>query len=287
MNIHIYGFYIPGNFFWDAKNLPILKRLLFYIKQNIYDPKRVIWNLRSRFYLFLNFIFNVKLDYLFVAGKKYIPKKNLFKKIFEINSWDYSRLKLYKKKIKKKKIYITFLDAPGPLFKSDSFLLKRNNDETAENTYPSLRNFFDNIEKKFGSQVVIAAHPKTKHGNYPKYFGERKVFHNKTLELIHKSNLVITRNSSAITYAIYYKIPIIFIYTKEIKKKKNVNFYNIYYLAKELNLEAININSYKEKLIKKIFNLSKYQDFEKKYFSNINSNKPNHELIHQAIMSNK
>ena len=66
-----------------------------------------------------------------------------------------------------------------------------------------------------------------------------------------------------------------------------MNFYNIYYLAKELNLEAININSYKEKLIKKIFNLSKYQDFEKKYFSNINSNKPNHELIHQAIMSNK
>ena len=119
LNIDTYGFYIPGNFFWDPKNLPILKRLLFYIKQNIYDPKRVIWNLRSRFYLFLNFIFNVKLDYLFVAGKKYIPKKNLFKKIFEINSWDYSRLKLYKKKIKKKKIYITFLDAPGPLFKSD------------------------------------------------------------------------------------------------------------------------------------------------------------------------
>lgn len=225
LNVDIYGFYNPGNFFWEPKKLPKFKKINFFLKQIIFDHKRFIWNLRSRFYSFLNKVFKINTNYLFVGGSEYIPRNHNFQKIFEINSWDYSRLNLCKKKIKNfKKTHITFLDAPGPLFKSDSFLLKRNNDETVENTYPTLRKFFDCVEKKFKLKVIIAAHPKTKYQKYSKYFGGRRVVQNKTLELISKSKLVITRNSSAITYAIYYKLPIFFIFTKEIEEKKILTF---------------------------------------------------------------
>ena len=289
LNLKMYGFNNPGNFFWSPNKLTKLKKIFYNLKQLIFDPKIFIWNLRVKFFLLLDNFFKIKLDYLFVAGSKYVPKNHGFKKVFHINSWDYSRLILNKKKLKKAKDKnIVFLDAPGPMFKSDSFLLNRKNDETAENTYPSLRSFFDKIEKKFKSKVIIAAHPKTKHKKFPRYFGGRRVAHNKTLDLISKSKLVITRNSSAITYAIYFKLPIFFIYTKEIKRKKNLGFYNIYYLAKELGLEAININNYNENILSlNKINFKKYNNFRKKYFSNIKFPLPNYKLIHQAISSTK
>ena len=94
--------------------------------------------------------------------------------------------------------------------------MKKKNDETSSNTYPALINLFNQLEEIFGLDVIIAAHPKTKHKKRPDYFGKRIVYSDKTLELIQSSKFVITRNSSSITYALNEDIPIIFIYTDEI-----------------------------------------------------------------------
>ena len=93
--------------------------------------------------------------------------------------------------------------------------------------------------------------------------------HGKSLELIYNSKIIVTRNSSAITYAIEFYKPLMFIYTEEILEKKNLGFYNIYFLAKELGLNAININSRIN--INKNFKFSRnrYFSFKKKYFQTL------------------
>lgn len=283
LNFKTYSFYNPGNYFWKKSNLTIQKKISFSISQIFKDTPRFIWNLKVRFFTLLNKLFKIKIDSFFVAGKKYTNSLKAKNKI-EINSWDYSRVIRQKRKIKsyKKKI-ITFLDSPGPLFKSDSYLLKRKNDETAEKTYPALNIFFKILEKKYKAKVVIAAHPKTKHIKKPKYFYGRKVVHGKSLELIYNSELVVTRNSSAITYAIEYFKPLLFIYTDEILEKKNLGFYNTYFLAKELGLNAMNVNSRNK--LNKISNLSKnkYLLFKKNYFSNLKIKSANYNIIKKEL----
>lgn len=283
LNLKIHKFYNPGNYFWKKNNLPIFKRISFSLTQVFSDTPRFIWNLKVRFFNLMNNLFNIKADLTFVAGKEYL-KSFKEKKIIKINSWDYSRLIRNKKKIRsyKNKI-ITFLDSPGPLFKSDSYLLRRKNDETADKTYPSLNNFFRILEKKYKAKVVIAAHPKTKHKKKPKYFYGRKVVHGKSLELIYNSKIVVTRNSSAITYAIEYYKPILFIYTDEILEKKSLGFYNIYFLAKELGLNALNINS-KIKINKKLnFSRNRYFSFKKKYFSDLKKLRTNFDIVKEEL----
>ena len=75
----------------------------------------------------------------------------------------------------------------------------------------------------------------------------------------------------------------LFIYTDEILEKKNLGFYNIYFLAKELGLNALNINS--KKKINNILKLNKnkYFSFKKKYFSSLNKLTTNHDIIKKEL----
>ena len=104
---------------------------------------------------------------------------------------------------------------------SDSYLHKVRHTETISHTYPSLRSFFKYLEKISKKEVIIAPHPKTKIRNKSSLFGYRKVISNKTQELIKNADYVLTRNSTAITFALVYKKPIILIYTDEIFLKES------------------------------------------------------------------
>ena len=64
--------------------------------------------------------------------------------------------------------------------------------------------FLDHIENKLKLNVIIAPHPKTKIKDRSSLFGYRKVIGDKTKDLIKNSSLVITRNSTAVSYACYY-----------------------------------------------------------------------------------
>ena len=85
------------NYFWKTNDLSIFNRLSFTFSQILRDTPRFIWNLKVRFFNFLNNLFNIKIDLIFVAGKEYL-KSMKGKKVVEINSWDYSRLIRRKKK---------------------------------------------------------------------------------------------------------------------------------------------------------------------------------------------
>ena len=277
----------PGNYFWTKKELNLVDNFFFQLK-NLFYFNKLFFMIKEKTFSLLNKIFNIQFDFLCVAGRKY---RNAFlkndKRIINISSWDYSRVLNKEFKIKKyKKKIITFLDAPGPKFKSDSFLFKKKNDETSKETYPALIKFFNLLEKTFKLDVVIAAHPKTKHIKFPSYFGKRKVYSNKTQELVYNSKFVITRNSSAITYAIQKNIPIIFFYTNEILKIKGINLFSIKGLAKELGYKAININdNIDKKLLLGLIKIKKryYRKFQLDYFCNLKKKIPNFKIFYEIF----
>jgi len=284
-SIKKFGFYNPGNYFWSVNTLNFKQKFFFKFKQYFFDHKKNWWAIKEKVFFFLDKIYNDKVEHTFIAGNKFGHKNE---NSTYINSWDYSRL-LCKKKTNKRLNHkiITFLDSPGPKFKSDSYLLKKKNDETSSNTYPALINLFNQLEEIFGLDVIIAAHPKTKHKKRPDYFGKRIVYSDKTLELIQSSKFVITRNSSSITYALNEDIPIIFIYTDEILKNKNSNYYNILGLANELGTKAININiNYSEQYLRNLLKVKSKLNhkFKMNYFSNLKKPVPNHRIIYKTLL---
>ena len=104
--------------------------------------------------------FQTNEKYCFIAGKKPLEKisNKLIKNNITVvkgNSWDYSKVFVRTNKKKFKKKYAVYLDAPGPRFLSDSALLNQKHTETINHTYPSLRNFFNFLEKNTKSSVVI------------------------------------------------------------------------------------------------------------------------------------
>ncbi len=287
-NLKIINFYNPGvstfnNSYSNLETNIFNKFLLLYQRKNetIQKIKERILNLIS------NFI-KVKNKYYLVAGTKCLrelKKKNINKNLTFIkgSSWDYSKRFIHTKNKLKKNNFCVYLDAPGPKFLSDSHLYGEKFPETSNYTYPSLRRFFDDIEKKKKINVVIAPHPKTSIKSRDPLFGKREVISNRTHDLIMKSDLVLTRNSTAIIFAIIYKKPIILFYTNQTINKET--YWNSKNISQQLSCELININRYKEKNILKIksVNKKKYQKYIYNFCSFKNVRKPNYKIIEDFI----
>jgi len=132
---------------------------------------------------------------------------------------------------------IVFLDEYLP-YHPDFQVANSKSCVTPAKYYQSLSKFFDELEQKMNLCVVIAAHPRSAQKNL---FGERKVFHNQTSELVKKSTLVVAHCSTSINFAALYKKPIVFITTDEISKS-NYNS-TIINMAKCFNKIPINIDN--------------------------------------------
>lgn len=79
----------------------------------------------------------------------------------------------------------------------------------------SLARFFDLVEARYGMEVVIAAHPKASYGD--RYYGRRS-YKGATPELVRDAEFVITHHSTAISYAVLGRKPLVFIYTDEMAR---------------------------------------------------------------------
>ena len=157
-----------------------------------------------------------------IAGRHYMAQelknknhKNI--KIIRGHGFDYDRY-LSSKSQNAESIdttTIVFLDEPGPLFSNDYALTGNKAHKTIDIWYPELCKFFDHLEAIFNAKVIIAAHYKSAFTSPSEVFGGRNVFYGSTRELIQKSNLVVTEQSSAVSFAVIYKKPIFFIYSDE------------------------------------------------------------------------
>ena len=148
------------------------------------------------------------------------------------------------------------------------------------NFIDTYNNFFDYIENKYKTRVVIAKHPKSSIPD--EYFNGRQVIKKKSNELIIKSRFVISHYSLISNVAIEFYKPVLIIYNNLFMKFKS-NFEMIQMFSKLLCTNIINIEDYDDSDINLTINKSKYEQFIKDYIV-IDSKMKNHEIITKALI---
>lgn len=148
-----------------------------------------------------------------------------------------------------KEEYSVFLDQYLP-FHTDGTLFKKFNPKvTKEKYFPALNNFFSKFEKYTNTKVIIASHPKS---NYEKlkedYWYGREFFYDQTYDLIKNANYVLCHQSSALSYAIIFNKPIIFLTSNEYIKSYDsftVHGYSKYFERPLFNIDSTSENNFK------------------------------------------
>jgi hypothetical protein len=135
-----------------------------------------------------------------------------------------------------------FLASPNPMFGGDEILTGGDQLFTSEVWYPALVKFFDFLEAATGVSIVIAGHYKSAFPAIAPCFGNRSVYYGKTREMVSQSAYVVTIASTAISYAILFKKPVIFIYSNQLKNHQN-SMRDICGMASMLGTEPINIDA--------------------------------------------
>jgi hypothetical protein len=228
-------------------------------------------------------------DYLDISKKSFRDKKGIT--LVFGHSEDFSNLMLKGNKVDSFLLpypkIATYIDGPGPMFTGDVAYFGRKVFFTSEVWYPSLCLFFDEIESKTGIKVVIAGHYKTKHPHIAPCFGNRFVYYGKVKELVSNSEFVITRASTAISYAVIFGKPVISIYSNQLKNDQSMMF-DINGMAAVLGNTPINIDD-KIPDIESILKIKedRYQIYKKVCLSSNSSLKPNCQIIMEEIMSLK
>jgi len=206
---------------------------------NMYSLKVLLLNRISKFYEKIGYI--KEFDYVFAAGS--IASKKFHKAIIkQVNLPDYNTFINIKDDVQPfiAGDYAIFLDN-NAAFHSDVELLgsKLIN---AEIYFNEINVFFEKIERQFGIEIIIAAHPSS---NYtPNAFNGRRILKNKTGQLVRDSKLVLASISTSISYAILFNKPITFFYTQDM-----VNNYYLFgypdmciYLSDYLKCSVYNIS---------------------------------------------
>lgn len=109
-----------------------------------------------------------------------------------------------------------FLDEFVP-YHPDYIVNRLRTPVTADEYYPSLCRFFDDLERKLNLSVVIAAHPKARYENSDSRFGGRPVLFGQTAGLVRRSKLVIAHSSTAISFGVLFKKPMVFVTSKPLQ----------------------------------------------------------------------
>lgn len=132
------------------------------------------------------------------------------------NSGDYNSCDIEEVK-KTESNYIVFIDQYIPYH--EEFNIYGQGHIDAKNYYRSLNSFFDNVESKYNCHVVICAHPSALKYEEHDFFNGRRVSFGRTSELIRDCKGVLVQFSTAVSYAVTYKKPVIIFTTNEIDSK--------------------------------------------------------------------
>jgi hypothetical protein len=157
------------------------------------------------------------LDFILNGGASPLPgnitrMKGTNTRILDVHSFDYdSHLRAVSNKEEDlPPAEIVFLDDGGP-FHRDNILCNITFPCSVEEFYFNLNSFFNLVEKKFKCSVVVACHPRMYYEEKENPFEGRKIVRGETQKWIRSSNLVITFMSTAVSFAVIYKKPIVFL----------------------------------------------------------------------------
>ena len=112
--------------------------------------------------------------------------------------------------------YAVFLDE-DMIYHSDYDHLEIKSPATEITYYASMNGFFEKLERKLGMPVMIAAHPRSRYDLRPQLWNGRKTITGKTAELVRDAKLVLCHQSTAVSFAVMWRKPILFLTTNELK----------------------------------------------------------------------
>lgn len=193
---------------------PIQKKILSSILR---DPRKLLERLFTRFSIHTNLPGGLSPDIAIVAGSKYLDNFTAkSRNIIKAGSQDYYIYKSCKESSKKVEFnsgnpFILFMD--DCIAESNDYLLtSRKNKIEPHSYYQALKQLLKNIELVSGIPVVVAAHPNGKaKQNYCENFGNREIYYGLTAELSEQCNLALTHHSTAISFPVLWRKPIIII----------------------------------------------------------------------------
>jgi len=174
--------------------------------------------------------------YYLLAGTQTISKY-LNTKVIHTGSMDYQLFSRYSQFPPQQK-HIVFLDEFEP-FHPDYKRSKEPNPISPEKYYPLLSSFFLKIELIYGQKVIIAAHPRADETLYKFFFNNRCIKKGITAELVRDASLVLAHSSTAISFAVLWKKPIILLTLDSFEKIYQGPLMN--YIQKTLDLTKVNI----------------------------------------------
>ncbi len=242
------------------------KLILYYVKKLLkfnYFKKKNLYN------FYYDSIFCIGKDGVNLNFEKHQKSKYIF-----ASSLDFESYKNEKQFKKVSQNYILFLDQYLP-FHNAYIHREIPPFATPEKYYKSLKNFFDFMEKNLKTKIIIATHPRSNYKNLKDIFGKRKIInYKKTNDFISRSLAVINYTSTAMSFAIIHKKPLIFYTSDEINNSHDA--YHVNFLSKQLGSVLYNIDKIpiikKDKSLLKI-NKYKYRDYLNRFIRHSKSGK--------------
>lgn len=249
---YVYG---KEKFFFRIKEIPL--KIKSFIKRS-----------------FLKILNSYFIDIVIVTGKD--PQNlegylhNSIERIFS-HGYDYNYFLEMKKKNTIEKDYILYIDQ-NFIFHADFFIKKRN-PFVSKAFYFKLEKFLIDISKKNNCDFKIALHPKSIL-NKNNFKFRNKCYVNKTPELIQKSKYVICHYSTAVSFAILFKKPIISLTSVELDDVRAGA--QIRSMSKILNTPLYILEEKNQNLkLKKKFDKIKYRNYLNYYIKHPKSNNIN------------
>ena len=108
--------------------------------------------------------------------------------------------------------------------------------------YKSLNQYFDEFEKRNSCSVIIAAHPSALRYKDLNPYGGRRIEYDKTAELVKGSICVLAQFSTAISFAILDKKPVVLLTSDEIEEKYKILSFYIHSFSDMLGCCLENVN---------------------------------------------
>jgi hypothetical protein len=165
--------------------------------------------------------------------------------------------------------YAVFLDQNAPSH-PDYYFHKNKPPVTENNYYQSMNSFFDNFENITGIEIIIASHPRISANKSCNQWGNRRSVIGETPSLVKGSDLVFAHYSTAISFAVLLKKPVVQLITNEYVESYRYDRFIAF--NNELNLMQFNVDN--DTIAKKdFFNFDKaaYKNYEELYLKSKHS----------------
>ena len=152
--------------------------------------------------------------------------------------------------------------------------------------YESINSFFDEVERTYGCEVIVAAHPNADYSTNP--YGGRKCIQNKSVALVKDAKAVILHVSNSLNFIAYYDKPFCMVTNNAIKAG---DFTQCLYamqknIANQLCTPLINIdNTYEISSIFKKLTPEIREQYISSYFGDTSENIPNCEILKRHFVS--